>query len=98
MAKGYVIVDMPECCSECQLCVYDDIMDFRCHGAIDNGFGFVEIPEEIMNNDLKPDWCPIKQPPEFEAELGTYQENWLYVEGYSACFKDILGDDFDEFD
>ena len=92
MAKGYVLVDIPEGCSDCQLCVYGDIMGFNCHGSIDNGFGFVEIPEEIVENDLKPDWCPIKEFPEFEAKLGTYQEDWLYVEGYSACLNDILGD------
>lgn len=76
MTKGYVLVDIPESCIDCQLCVYDDIMGFCCHGSIDNGFDFVEILEEIINNELKPDWCPIKEFPEFEAKLGTYQEDW----------------------
>ena len=101
MAKGYVLVDIPESCSECQLCSYDDIMGFVCCGLVNNEtneFGFELIEEDIVSNDLKPDWCPIKQLPEFEAKLGTYQEDWLYVEGYSACLNDILGDEINEFD
>ena len=67
MSKGYIIVDIPEGCGDCQLCTYDgDInmhMGFFCDGTLDNGFGFTKIPDEIVYNDLKPDWCPIKEFP-----------------------------------
>ena len=73
MAKGYINVDIPESCGECQLCSYDNMcghMEFVCCGSIDDEFGFVSIPEEIMKNDLKPDWCPIKEfpKPEFKPK------------------------------
>lgn len=68
MAKGYILVDIPECCGECQLCTYEGDTNmhigFFCDGSIINDFGFVKIPDEVIRNDLKPDWCPIKELPE----------------------------------
>lgn len=68
MAKGYIIVDIPEGCDDCQLCTYEgDVnshMGFFCDGTLDNGFGFTKIPDDIVYNGLKPDWCPIKELPE----------------------------------
>ena len=98
MAKGYVLVDIPESCSECQLCSYDDMhgyLAFVCCGKIDNGFGFVEISEEIMNNDMKPDWCPIKELPEKKQWGKAFNGN---VKGWNDCLKEILGDEMNEFD
>lgn len=88
--KGYVLVDIPESCSECQLCTYDGDTNihigFFCDGAINNGFGFVKIPDEIVHNDLKPDWCPIKEFP--NPTEGTYE----YIEGYIDCLLDITSE------
>ena len=89
MAKGYILVDIPEGCSDCQLCSYDDMrghMEFVCCGSIDNGFGFVTIPNEIMENDLKPDWCPIKKLPE-ELLKPKFKPNYqipTYFEKYMS--------------
>lgn len=94
MEKGYVLVDIPESCSDCQLCVYDDIMGFSCHGSIDNGFGFVKISEEIINNNLKPNWCPIKEFPEGYDNPNRYEpDDAKFAEGYNDCLNDILGDE-----
>lgn len=97
MAKGYIVVDMPESCSECQLCSYDDMrghMEFVCCGSIDNGFGFVEISEEIMNGNLKPNWCPIKEFPEGYDNPNRYEpDDAKFAEGYNDCLNDILGDE-----
>ena len=75
MTKGYIIVDIPEGCGDCQLCTYEgDVnshMGFFCDGTLNNGFGFTKIPNEIVYNDLKPDWCPIKEFSERKSEFKT---------------------------
>ena len=94
MAKGYVLVDIPESCSDCQLCVYDDIMGFSCHGAIDNGFGLMEIPNEIVCHYLKPDWCPIKEFPEKYDDVNVYEPDFgEFRKGYNKCLKEILNNE-----
>ena len=94
MAKGYVLGDIPESCSDCQLCVYDDIMGFSCHGAIDNGFGFTKIPDEIVYHDLKPDWCPIKEFPEKYDDVNVYEPDFgEFRKGYNKCLKEILNNE-----
>ena len=52
MAKGIIVVDVPETCGDCACCQYDGQYDRYC-GV--NG-------EDLMNidwNGEKPDWCPI---------------------------------------
>ena len=94
MAKGYVLVDIPESCSDCQLCTYDGDTNihigFFCDGTINNGFGFVKIPDEIVHNDLKPDWCPIKEFPEKKQWGEAFNGN---VKGWNDCLREILGDE-----
>lgn len=66
--KGYILVDIPESCEECQLCNYDDIMGFVCCGLVGNEeyeFGFAHLDYFMVLNNLKPDWCPIKEEPMF---------------------------------
>jgi len=88
MAKGYIVVDIPESCNECQLCTYDGDtnmhMGFFCDGAINNGFGFVKIPDEVIRNDLKPDWCPIKEFPE------NFFKNMKFEKPRKYWFKSML--------
>lgn len=98
MAKGYVIVDMPECCSECQLCTYEgDVnshMGFFCDGSVIDGFGFSKIPDEIVYHDLKPDWCPIKEFPEKYDDVNVYEPDFgEFRKGYNKCLKEILNNE-----
>lgn len=90
MAEGYIVVDIPESCGECEI-MFGDEYSYCCPAKQKEDHS-CEV-YEFYKNKTRPDWCPIKELPELESELGTYQEDWLYVEGYSTCLKEIFGDD-----
>ena len=84
--KGYVIVDVPDGCDECQLCSYDDFYGFICCGLVDselNEQGFTMIDDTTVANETKPDWCPIRQFP------APPDGNYDYVDGYVDCLLDM---------
>ena len=54
MSKGILVMDMPESCSKCGLRVIGSV-NF-CTGADGR-----EIDQmKIINEDIKPDWCPLR--------------------------------------
>lgn len=83
MAKGIIVVDIPETCGDCACCQYDGQYDRYC-GV--NG-------EDLMNidwNGEKPDWCPIKPMPE-RAYHENYCDNGRYDKGWNDCLNEVLG-------
>ena len=87
MAKGVIVVDVPETCGDCACCQYDGQYDRYC-GV--NG-------EDLMNidwNGEKPDWCPLNLIPEKQINNNLYDE---YYEGFdagrNACIDEILKGD-----
>ena len=83
MAKGIIVVDVPETCGDCACCQYDGQYDRYC-GV--NG-------EDLMNidwNGEKPDWCPIKPMPE-RAYHENYCDGGRYDEGWNDCLEEIEG-------
>ncbi len=83
MAKGIIVVDIPETCGDCACCQYDGQYDRYC-GV--NG-------EDLMNidwNGEKPDWCPIKPMPE-RAYHENYCDNGRYDKGRNDCLNEVLG-------
>ena len=89
MAKGIIVVDIPENCGDCACCQYDGQYDRYC-GV--NG-------EDLMNidwNGEKPDWCPIKEIPARLEEIKLPNtKNGHKMEGFStgfnACLDEIEG-------
>ena len=65
MSKGTLVIDMPECCKTCDLCVLEDnyiSLEYVCRGAKEfNGYvkTYKQINRHLLNQ--KPDWCPIKE-------------------------------------
>lgn len=83
MAKGIIVVDIPETCGDSACCQYDGQYDRYC-GV--NG-------EDLMNidwNGEKPDWCPIKPMPE-RAYHENYCDNGRYDKGWNDCLNEVLG-------
>lgn len=87
MAKGIIVVDIPENCGNCACCQYDGQYDRYC-GV--NG-------KDLMNidwNSEKPDWCPIKPMPEKRNEHDAcYDSDFYRAEGWNACIDEILKGD-----
>lgn len=87
MAKGVIVVDVPETCGDCACCQYDGQYD-RCCGV--NG-------EDLMNidwNGEKPDWCPIKPIPPKQNNDNLYDDFYNGFDvGWNACIDEILKGD-----
>lgn len=87
MAKGIIVMDIPETCGNCACCQYDGQYDRYC-GV--NG-------EDLMNidwNSEKPDWCPIKEMPSRKQVPGCFfmmDEVYGKEIGFNDCLDEIEG-------
>lgn len=85
MAKGIIVVDVPETCGDCACFQYDGQYDRYC-GV--NG-------EDLMNidwNGEKPDWCPLKLiPKKKEVKNAENMTSLGWIEGWNACIDEIEG-------
>ena len=87
MAKGIIVVDVPETCGDCACCRYDGQYDRYC-GV--NG-------KDLMNidwNSKKPDWCPIKEMPSRKQVPGCFflmDEVYGKEIGFNDCLDEIEG-------
>lgn len=85
MAKGIIVVDMPETCR-------------HIRGEKEKGCPFGGMVCQVNQRDVmehlvkgsKPDWCPIKPMPK-----RTYHENYCdggrYDKGWNDCLDEIEG-------
>lgn len=84
MSKAILVMDMPKSCRECDLRVIGSC-NF-CTGA-----GGRKIDQmKIINNDIKPDWCPLREVPQkqdyyFDGSIWTHERI-----GWNACIDKIL--------
>ena len=82
MAKGYIIVDFPATCKDCEFChIYDEPY---CLGCV--------ITEMTHASWYKPGWCPIKEIP-----AKAYHENYCdagrYDKGWNDLRAEMFGDE-----
>ena len=90
MSKGYVMVDIPDSCIECNFCIYDELRNgYYCSGQSDE-----EGTEFFAWLNSKPSWCPIKEFPEGYDNPNRYEpDDAKFAEGYNDCLNNILGDE-----
>lgn len=84
--KAILVMDMPKSCRACDLRVIGSC-NF-CTGA-----GGRKIDQmKIINNDIKPDWCPLRELPQKKRTIGNESENdQLCINaGWNACIDTIL--------
>lgn len=86
MAKGVLVMDMPECCADCA-CSYFERSSKELN-LICGATG------EDANNVGKPDWCPLRELPERETEMIDAEDLGRdYVrgtmDGWNACLDEI---------
>lgn len=89
MAKGIIVVDMPETCQWCDCRQIDDCGTYCFSGAYVGNYA---------TQNTKPDWCPIKPLPEkmdYQTRHGLLQEQIMV--GWNMCIDAILkGGEIDE--
>lgn len=97
MAKGIIVVDVPECCMECRSCYHAD--DLELCGLVKRLYRCRFEPEDIEDVYLpdimraKPDWCPIRQLPEKKMcsmSICIATEEYHERKGWNACIDEIL--------
>lgn len=96
MSKAVLILDMPSSCRKCDLRVIG--IDNFCTGADCRKIDQMEI----INEDIKPDWCPLRELPEkkedgealkIAIENDCYDgsmEDKAYLNGYDRGYNDCI--------
>lgn len=82
MPKAVLIMDMPECCADCQL-ADDDPSGLYCVPA-DKYYDGEESTEDRAS------WCPLRELPEKkERRIGEHGER-MFRAGFNACLNEIM--------
>lgn len=86
MKKAVLLMNVPEKCLDCNLCVLD--MD----GSISCYYNKREICSNVGENNSRPNWCPLKSLPEEDHE-NHYPDEWEdgYADGWNDCLREITG-------
>ena len=86
MKKAVLLMNVPEKCLDCNLCVLD--MD----GSISCYYNKREICSNVGENNSRPNWCPLKSLPE-EYHEDHYPDEWEdgYADGWNDCLREITG-------
>lgn len=85
MAKAVLVMDMPESCFGCNFC------HINCSDGEDSCQA-LEIARPVDSNTYeKPEWCPLRELPEYKHTVGTESENdkLLMNMGWNACMDAI---------
>ena len=86
MKKAVLLMNVPEKCLDCNLCVLD--MD----GSISCYYNKREICSNVGENNSRPEWCPLKSLPEEDHEDHYPNElEYGYADGWNDCLREITG-------
>ena len=79
MSKSVLVIDTPENCGKCKF-----ISEFWCR-AMDG--------RRVPNNDVIPNWCPLKPLPEKMTGVAI-TDHWNSIKaGWNQCIDEITGGD-----
>lgn len=82
MSKSVLVIDTPENCGKCKF-----ISEFWCRAM-----GGRRVP----NNDVIPDWCPLKPLPEKITRVAV-TDHWNSIKaGWNNCIDAITGGNADD--
>lgn len=90
MSKSVLVIDTPENCGKCKF-----ISEFWCRAM--NG-------RRVPNNDVIPNWCPLKPLPDKMKLTGVYGREYFqsngkmpsYKIGWNDCVDEITGGNSDD--
>ena len=88
MPKAVLVMDMPECCPDCRF--FES--DWRECYAISKRYN-----RDIMTEEAKPNWCPLRELLEKKEELAIEQYEFgglgkAFVSGWNACLDAIANE------
>lgn len=82
MSKSVLVIDTPENCGKCKF-----ISEFWCRAM-----GGRRVP----NNDVIPNWCPLKPLPEKKEYIvpidNVESQKDIIAVGWNACINEITGE------
>ena len=94
MAKGIIVVDMPERCDDCPVEAYNETFygDELNHWC---PFEYKGYTDDVRGN-RRADWCPIRPIPEKKLLTGVVSSakavgDELVRAGWNACLDEIEG-------
>lgn len=97
MAKGIIVVDMPEKCKYCPFSVNRIGADHYCYIVESIGnYDALSHPISMDEYYSKPDWCPIKPMPDKKMcsmSICVATEEYYQRKGWNACIDEIEGRD-----
>lgn len=77
MSKSVLVIDTPENCGKCKF-----ISEFWCRTM--NG-------RRVPNNDVIPDWCPLKPLPKYKSMENPGEYEYGKMHGWNQCIDRITG-------
>lgn len=91
MAKGIIVVDIPEKCKYCPFSVNRIGAEHYCYIVESIGnYDALSHPISMDEYYSKPDWCAIKPLPE-RAYHENYCDGGRYDKGWNDCLDEIEG-------
>ena len=88
MKKAVLLMDVPETCIDCNLCVLDTDGSISCY------YNKREICSNVGENNSRPNWCPLRPLPDRKEITETYKwEDRLpsFKCGWNWCLDEITG-------
>lgn len=90
MRKSVLVIDTPEKCLDCNLCVLD--MD----GSISCYYNKREICSNVEENNSRPEWCPLRELPNKKEYIipidNVESQKDIIAVGWNACIDAIKGE------
>jgi len=91
--KAVLVIDMPKRCSMCRFLFRTDEGYCFCNTP---GLGFdYDVGDYMQSKEKgKPDWCPIKELPEYRDDKHCcYNHEYYTTMGWNDFRKRLIGDD-----
>ena len=88
MKKAVLLMDVPETCLDCNLCVLDTDGSISCY------YNKRVICSNVGENNSRPNWCPLRPLPDRKEITETYKwEDRLpsFKCGWNWCLDEITG-------
>ena len=88
MKKAVLLMDVPETCLDCNLCVLDTDGSISCY------YNKREICSNVGENNSRPNWCLLRPLPDRKEITETYKwEDRLpsFKCGWNWCLDEITG-------
>lgn len=82
MSKGYILVDVPEKCSQCNFwfAKATEPVEYRCMAK----------QRRLENLTGRPDWCPLRELPKKMEVCGRYPQPGEPVPSYRIGWNDCI--------